>query len=149
MLISMNMGSKWGKKSLSKRKQNKTKKQNPGDTSVMLGQFPCHLRAGQACVSKSFQTGCLGRSPESLFQPRESCEVYAEGRKANRHTKANPLLQGELKILLGTGAGPGAGSSCGDPEVAQHSVFRVERPRHVSVAREEQVAWPRVLTSGS
>lgn len=147
MLISMNMGSKWGKKSLSKRKQNKTKKQNPGDTSVRLGQFPCHLRTRQACVSKSFQTGCLGRSPESLFQPRESCEVYAEGRKANCHTKANPPLQ-ELKILLGTGAGPGAGSSCGDPEVAQHSVFRMERPRHVSVAREEQVAWPRVLTSG-
>lgn len=46
-------------------------------------------------------------------------------------SKANPLLQGELKILLGTGASPGAGSSCGDPEVAQHSVFRMERPRHV------------------
>lgn len=54
--------------------------------------------------------------------------------------KADPLLQGELKILLGTGAGPGAGSSCGDPDVAQHSIFRVERPRHMSVAREEQVA---------
>lgn len=81
----MNMGSKWGKKSLSKRKQNKTKKQNLGDTSVMLGRFPCHLRAVQACVSKSFQMGCLGRSPES---PAEgSCEVYAEGRKANCHIK--------------------------------------------------------------
>lgn len=62
--------------------------------------------------------------------------------------KANALLQGELKILLGTGASPGAGPSCGDPDVAQHSIFRVERPRHMGVARGEQVAWPRVLTSG-
>lgn len=42
-----------------------------------------------------------------------------------------------------------AESSPGDPDVAQHSVFRVERPRHVSVVvREERVAWPQVQTSG-
>lgn len=47
--------------------------------------------------------------------------MYAEGRKANYHTKGRSTVLESRKIFLWTGASPGTGSSCGDPGVAQHS----------------------------
>lgn len=107
MLINTNTGSKWGKQSPSKRKKN-----------PRPGRHRCNAWTVTLAIRELFKLACPSPSRRaarggSLLQLRGSCEVYAEATLS--HQRPIHFCQESWKILLGTGAGPGAGSSCGEP----------------------------------